>query len=616
MYWSNFKSILFFSILLVLGGGCSDDGNTDSPDDGKTNAKGYENAALKHPGCLFGLEDMEYLPTVAQNEPMAYNKFKTQAKAMMGYTMRGPFVVVGREPNLNLAEYESDGAAVLFQAIQWYLTGHEQYAKNAMNILRAWGTTHKEWSGTTARLTAGDTSMLMASGAEILRACYAGWESDLNSILKDYFMNTVWPIIGGNVDKKSLEALHAANQGGMELRGAIAIAVFLDDKEMFENVMEAAIYHPAAGLLYNFLPSGQYSDFGRDMGHAGGMLMDWAKIAEIAWHQGVDLYGLGDNRLMKAVEYYCEYCMTDTDWKERYELFGAQYSWYRAPSSSRGYSESVEADRKNNKHDFLNGFYLYKGAYENRKGLSALQWTTKYADQIENVHGLEVEEIFLYTRQKHSETASVPAIKEILTTLVAPLEFKTEGNKYNAVLSSIDNGSSYVLTGKGQMSGACSMAYYKMQGDGALIVKLNNITIDNQKLIGYAGLMIRESMEDNASHSWVYTNVCGTQSNVNDRNYVVTFYDKLYNYRFERGFDPKENTPMFPIWLKLERHGNRIASYDSYDGKTWVANGFKYKKDSELQDEYLIGLVVTANDSNKSTTVEAEFSDVRLLEYK
>lgn len=613
MSLDNLKLILLLPFLLLLVGGCSDNEESGTTDGGKLNVAGYESATLKHPGCLFGLEDLEYLSTVARNEPTAYNKFIAQEKALMGYSMKGPFKVVGREPNLNLVEYESDGMAVFFQAIQWYMTENEQYAKNAMRILRAWATTHKEWSGTTARLTAGDTSMLMAAGAEILRACYIGWESELNGILENYFMNVVWPIIGGNTDKKTLEALSAANQGAMELRGAIAIAAFLDDKEMFDNVMEAAIYHPAAGLLYNFLPSGQYSDFGRDMGHAGGMLMDWAKIAEIAWHQGVDLYGLGDNRLMKATEYYCEYCMTDIDWKDRYELFGAQYSWYRAPSSNRGFSAAAEEDRRNDKHDWLNGFYLYKGAYENRKGLPVLQWTTKYADKIESVHGLEVEEIFLYTRQKHAETASIPVIKEVSANLVMPLELTIENNKYDAILSQEDGGN-YVLSGKGRMSGACSMAYYKMQGDGAFIAKLNNITVNNQKQIGYAGLMIRESMEDDISHSWVYTNYNGT--GLSDKNYVVTFYDKLYNYRFEHSFDPKENTPMFPIWLKIERQGNRIASYDSYDGKTWVANGFKYKKDSELQDAYLIGMVVTCNDSNISTTVEAEFSEVQLLEYK
>ena len=614
MKWYIYEMILGMFCIGLLGTGCSD---SEDENYGKSrqNTAEYPNAQLIHPGCMFGKEDLDYLTMMAEKESASYYAFRTINSAKMGYIMEGPFETVGCENQNHSVQYENDMTAVLHQSIQWYMTGYDQYAKNAMNILRAWATTHKYWDGPTVHLIAGEWCMEMAAGAEILRSCYPGWESDLNGILKDYFMNVIWETIGGNKEKKTLEVLHSANQGAVEIRGALAIAVFLDDKEMFNNIIDAALYHPSAGLTQLTLENGQFADFGRDMGHAGGMLMDWARISEIAWHQNVDLYGVLGNRLMKCIEYFCEYNVTDIDWSSRYKLFGAGYSWYRGPSSDKLKTDGeagVAADRKNHDNNFLTSFCLYRGAYETRKGLPDLTYTTQYAaDVISHKHKLE--NVFLYTRTKHSEsTAVIPAIKiDMVETEDNPM-LSTIGNT-NEVNLEVQDGT-YNLRGRGYNSSSSSLAYFEMESDGALIVRIDEPPLSENNSMALAGLMIRESMDESSLHDWIYI------GDKKDGNAIVKFYSNTkYNnsdINVGRGFTPGESQQQYPVWLKLERRNGRICSYDSYDGNTWVVidRGFRYAGKSVWPDKYYLGLVVTSNSPNKDM-VTAKFADVKLLKY-
>lgn len=587
-------------------------------DEDGTEEKEYN---LKHPGVLFSLNDLENLrDNMIKEEKAAYDAFVALPTSNIDYKMKGPYTLVDEENMSTVNNYYDDAKAVFYQAIQWYITGNEKYAQNAMDMLRAWSTTHNDWNGPTTRLVAGTVGMDFAAGAEILRHCYSGWEEDLNDLLSSYFMNMLWTEIGGNKTYKTLEALSAANQGAMALRSAIAMAVFLDDKEMFDNVIDAAIYHPAAGLLMNTLDTGQFSDFGRDMGHAGGMLKDWAMISETAWHQGIDLYGFEDNLLRKCVEYYCEYCTTDGDWRDRYQLFGAQYSWYRGPGSDNlktGGPEKVEADRKNLNHDWLSSFYLYKGAYENRKNTGTLTYTNKYADAIENQYVRNIEEIFLFTRKKYDVEVVVPEIKIRPTEKITGFTLSTEGNKNEAQLQTVeeDGVTKYVLSGRGYFSSDPSLAYYEMEGEGAIIVKLEDLTINDNYARAFAGLMLRESMDSNL-HAWINTNIWGPERT--DQEYRVEYYDWDLNtsYTHKHGFTPYEDTKFLPMWFKMERTENRIATYESWDGVIWIANGFRYKEDGQLPKKYLLGLVVTTDSQNKSATATATFSHVEFLKYK
>jgi hypothetical protein len=89
----------------------------------------------------------------------------------------------------------------------------------------------------------------------------------------------------------------------------ICMAVFLDDQDMFNRVLQHYIVgqKPNGGILYYVAPSGQCQESGRDQGHVSMGLGNLVATCEVAKRQGVDLYGAYDNRLMVGMEYTAKY---------------------------------------------------------------------------------------------------------------------------------------------------------------------------------------------------------------------------------------------------------------------------------------------------------------------
>ena len=89
----------------------------------------------------------------------------------------------------------------------------------------------------------------------------------------------------------------------------MAIGVFCDDRALFDRAVD--YYHNGAGngrlTHYIFDESGQCQESGRDQAHTQLGLGALADACEIAWNQGVDLYGEADNRLLKGFEYTARY---------------------------------------------------------------------------------------------------------------------------------------------------------------------------------------------------------------------------------------------------------------------------------------------------------------------
>ena len=93
----------------------------------------------------------------------------------------------------------------------------------------------------------------------------------------------------------------------------LAIGVFCEDRTLFEDALRFA----AAGAGNGSVPhrivtdAGQGQESGRDQGHeqlAVGLLAD---AAQVAWNQGVDLYGFDGNRILANVEYAARYNLGD-----------------------------------------------------------------------------------------------------------------------------------------------------------------------------------------------------------------------------------------------------------------------------------------------------------------
>ena len=82
------------------------------------------------------------------------------------------------------------------------------------------------------------------------------------------------------------------------------MGVFLDDRPMFDLAVDHFLprFRQRREITKYVYPTGQCQETTRDAGHVQLGLGELAQAAQIAWTQGVDLYGAAGNRLALGLE--------------------------------------------------------------------------------------------------------------------------------------------------------------------------------------------------------------------------------------------------------------------------------------------------------------------------
>jgi hypothetical protein len=230
-----------------------------------------------------------------------------------------PDVICGAfsNPSVGCADEWKDGMAVYAQAMLWYVTGDEAYARNAVAIMNAWSSTLKSHSDSNGPLQQGWAGAVWPRGAEIIRHTYTGWAAAdiarFETMLKTQYLPGVINGSGAN--------------GNWELTmidAAIAIGVFLDDKAAFDKAVAmwrqrvpAYFYMSTDGPKPVPSPRGSTNWNGatvfmdgisqetcRDLTHTQYGIASAMYVAETALIQGVDLYKEEEKRLATTVEFH------------------------------------------------------------------------------------------------------------------------------------------------------------------------------------------------------------------------------------------------------------------------------------------------------------------------
>jgi len=260
-----------------------------------------------HPGILHSRGDLERMKAAvaAGHEPIAsgFEKFRSSPASKTSYRMRGPFPEVARSPNIRFSEYDSDANAAYQCAIMWYITGNPDYAEKSKEIIRAWAKTLETISGVDGILMAGLGPFKMVNAAEIIRHTDAGWTEADVALSERHFREVVYPVIAtfgpfanGNWDTAAMKTM-------------MAIAIYSEDREMLERVLRYYVAGHGNGRLGHYVinEAGQCQESGRDQGHTQLGLAHLGDCCEMAWNQGLDLYGYADNLLLKGFEYTAQY---------------------------------------------------------------------------------------------------------------------------------------------------------------------------------------------------------------------------------------------------------------------------------------------------------------------
>lgn len=231
-------------------------------------------------------------------------------------------------PNYGCTDEREDAIAAYTDALAWYFTRDERYAKKSIALMDAWSGTIKEHTNSNAPLQTGWAGSSWPKAAELIKYTYSGgWanESRFRTMLRDVYLPKV--INGSN------------SNGNWELsmmEAAVGISVFLEDKTSYDKAMAkfrtrtaAYVYLSSDGALPKTVPSqnldtkekivnywqgqstfmtGLTQETCRDFTHTGYGISAISHIAETSRIQGQDLYGTDvGERLRQALGFQSKY---------------------------------------------------------------------------------------------------------------------------------------------------------------------------------------------------------------------------------------------------------------------------------------------------------------------
>ena len=259
------------------------------------------------PGLLHTKEDLARMRAAVEHgsQPIAeaFQQFADQEFSQPDYRLRGPFPYVGRKPDRHSGEAASDATAAYQNALMWAITGRQTHADKSIQIINAWKGRLKKVGGIDGVLASGIQGFKFLNAAEILRYTDSGWSKEDASDAERWFTEVWHPTLK--------DYAHFAN-GNWEtaaLQTKMAIAVYCNDRQLFEQTVRYAVNGAGNGSIPHTIvyPSGQCQESTRKQHYAQLGLGLLGCAAEVAWNQGVDLYGWNDNRLLKGFEYSAAY---------------------------------------------------------------------------------------------------------------------------------------------------------------------------------------------------------------------------------------------------------------------------------------------------------------------
>ncbi|MCX4977079.1 AbfB domain-containing protein [Streptomyces sp. NBC_00620] len=269
-----------------------------------------------HPGILHTQEDLDRMRTaVAAKEDPVYSGYQVMAadsRSSYDYTAAntGQITTWGRGPYNYQDQAPNDAAAAYQNALMWYITQDVRYADKARDIVNIWSRTLEGITGADGELGASLQGFKFVNAAEILRHTgYDGWAAEdiarCEKSLKD-----VW------YKAQSGYALFA--NGGWDagiIQTVLGIGVFCDDRVMFEDAVRYAAAGAGNGSIRHRIinTAGQGQESGRDQTHEQLALGLLAGAAQVAWNQGVDLFGFAGNRILAGYEYDAKYNLGNDD---------------------------------------------------------------------------------------------------------------------------------------------------------------------------------------------------------------------------------------------------------------------------------------------------------------
>ncbi|MER7836796.1 alginate lyase family protein [Streptomyces sp. NPDC096040] len=275
--------------------------------------------AFAHPGLLHTRTDLDRMAAKVKAGAAPYTagfaRLTANPHARSGWQARPQAVVYrGSGTPENYALLYNDIHAAYQNALRYHVTGESGYADTAVAVLNAWSATLTAVDGSADRfLAAGLYGYQFANAAELVRdhgdfelARFQEMLTKLfGAVSDDFLVRHNGAVISNYWTNWDLAAMVCV----------LATGIFCDDRAQVTRAVEYFKHGAGLGSIKNAIPVvyddglAEWLEAGRDQGHTllGVGLM--GTFCEMAWNQGIDLYGYDDSRFLKGAQYVAKWSM-------------------------------------------------------------------------------------------------------------------------------------------------------------------------------------------------------------------------------------------------------------------------------------------------------------------
>ncbi|MDR1609927.1 MAG: GH92 family glycosyl hydrolase, partial [Candidatus Symbiothrix sp.] len=260
-----------------------------------------------HPGMSQTEEDLIYMKQQAnRGEEPWKTAFGNLKKATSLDFKPEPFTHISVGPyganSIGGREFDRSAAAAYNHALMWYITDDKRYAGKAIEILNAWSYRLWDFDANNAKLNVGLSAPQFLNAAEILKHTNSGWTEKDEKQFERLVLTVFYPTI------KDFFTEANGNWDASIIHTMLCIGIYTDNPDIFNRGLER--FHRGtgnSGITKYIYPNGQCQETTRDWAHVQLGIGEFAKAAQVAWTQGIDLYSVAGDRLALGFEYTTKY---------------------------------------------------------------------------------------------------------------------------------------------------------------------------------------------------------------------------------------------------------------------------------------------------------------------
>lgn len=257
---------------------------------------------FKHPATTLGKNQLDILKlSPKSNEPLHKRGFEvTQKYCRLDFTPR-PLVSVDIGPHgegKGHDEFTGDAMQMYALTLCFIATNDNRYAHLAIKIQEEWQQKCKEFKGSNAPLEISWGATCIVRACELLKYTFNGWTKDFEQRLNKFIDAIFIP----NLRNRYSEIKKWNNNWILTIQEALLqIALFRDDRPEFNRLL-----NEFKDTISRCVPcnEGMCTETKRDLIHSQFQIGSMIQIAEMAWHQGEDVYGVNNECIKKCMEYH------------------------------------------------------------------------------------------------------------------------------------------------------------------------------------------------------------------------------------------------------------------------------------------------------------------------